>query len=66
MNQTPYSQPLRRCVGRALGILLGGLVALAGVGPASADAPVVEGPFTDAGEAVLADCGGSWCSPAMR
>ena len=57
MNQTPDPRPLRRRVGRALGILLGGLLTLAGVGPAAAGAPVFEGPFTVAGEVVLADCG---------
>ena len=57
MNQTPDPRPFRRCVGRALGILLGGLLALAGAGPAAADAPVFEGPYTEEGTAVIADCG---------
>jgi hypothetical protein len=40
-----------------LAIALGCLVALAGVGPAAADAPVFEGPHTEEGLAVIADCG---------
>ena len=58
MNQTPDPRPLRRRVGRVLGVLLGGLLALASVPAAAAGEPVFEGPFTVAGEAVLADCGG--------
>ena len=40
-----------------LGVLLGCLLALAGVPAASAATPVFEDVFIDAGEAVLADCG---------
>ena len=40
-----------------LGVLLGCLLALAGVPAASADPPVFEDVFIDEGEAVLADCG---------
>lgn len=58
MNLIDDSRLLRHLVCRALGILLSGLLAPASVPAASAGAPVFEGPFTDAGEAVLADCGG--------
>ena len=40
-----------------LAAVLGCLLAFAGAPVASASPPVFEGPFTDAGEVVLADCG---------
>ena len=57
MNQTPDPRPLRRCVGRALGILLGGLPAFVSVPAVSAGPPAFEAPFTVEGEAMRADCG---------
>ena len=57
MNQAPDPRPLRRRVGRALGILLAGLLAFSGAPAASAGPPVFEEPFTVEGEAVLAGRG---------